>query len=59
MIIKLGQVESKVIWIVKHLKQWFKLVDDKDYELYYKKLEDLLLLYDKKPNKKLQIYYKK
>lgn len=44
---------------VSRLKQWFKLVDDKDYELYYKKLEEHLLLYDKKPNIKLQIYYKK
>lgn len=42
-----------------HLKYWFCLIDNADKELYIKKLEALLNLYDKKPNRILYLYHKK
>jgi len=44
---------------VKQLKQWFKLVDNVESDIYYKKLVDYLSKYDKKPNKMLKLYNKK
>lgn len=44
---------------VKQLKQWFKPVNDGGLDFYCEKLKDFLFQYDKKPNKKLQLYYKK
>ena len=62
-IIKLVQALNKAIWTekntVKQLKQWFKLVDNVESDIYYKKLVDYLSKYDKKPNKMLKLYNKK
>lgn len=44
---------------VRQLKQWFQPVNNEDFESYYKKLEEFLSNYDKKPNKMLQLHYKK
>ncbi|WP_419724815.1 hypothetical protein [Terrisporobacter petrolearius] len=44
---------------VPRLKKWFKLIPEEENEIYYKKLEEFLSLYDKKPNKKVQLYLKK
>lgn len=44
---------------VPRLKKWFKSIPEEENEIYYKKLEEFLSLYDKKPNKKVQLYYKK
>lgn len=43
---------------VRQLKQWFQLINDENFESYYKKLESFLSQYNKKPNKMLQLYYK-
>ena len=56
---KLGQGYMDGRDTVKQLKQWFKLVNDEEFDFYCEKLEDFLFQYDKKPNKKLQLYYKK
>lgn len=44
---------------VKQLKEWFQPINNENYEFYYKRLEEFLSQYDKKPNKMLQLYYKK
>lgn len=44
---------------VPRLKKWFKIIPEEENEKYYKKLEEFLSQYDKKPNKKIQLYYKK
>ena len=44
---------------VKQLKEWFQPISNENYEFYYKRLEEFLSQYDKKPNKMLQLYYKK
>lgn len=44
---------------VPRLKKWFKLIPKEENEIYYNKLEEFLSYYDKKPNKKVQLYYKK
>ena len=44
---------------VPKMKRWFRLVTDEEFDVYYEKLEDFLSQYDKKPNKKLQLYRKK
>ena len=44
---------------VKQLKEWFQPIDNENYEIYYKRLEEFLSQYDKKPNKMLQLYYKR
>lgn len=41
------------------LKEWFREVDDSEFEWYYKKLENLLSEYDRKPNKLLYFHIKK
>lgn len=43
----------------RQLKQWFQPVNNEDFEFYYTKLEEFLSNYDKKPNKMLQLHYKK
>lgn len=44
---------------VRQLKEWFHLVNNGDFDYYYKRLEDFLSQYDKKPNKMLQLHYRK
>lgn len=42
---------------VRQLKEWFEPVNNEDFDYYYKRLEDFLSQYDKKPNKMLQLHH--
>ena len=44
---------------VSNLKKWFRLADDKEYEMGLKKINKVLAEYGKKPNAKIFVYYKK
>ncbi|MFL0251966.1 hypothetical protein ACJDT4_16220 [Clostridium neuense] len=57
--IELTIEKLKNFQIVSRPKKWFKLIPKEENEIYYKKLEEFLSYYDKKPNKKVQLYYKK
>lgn len=57
--IELTIEKLKNFQIVSRLKKWFKLIPKEENEIYNKKLEEFLSYYNKKPNKKVQLYYKK
>ncbi|MTI71104.1 MAG: hypothetical protein FH751_12715 [Firmicutes bacterium] len=44
---------------VPHLKKWFRLIPDDKCKKYYKELQTFLEKYEKKPNKMVQLYFKK
>ena len=44
---------------VNHLKQWFRLADDKEYEISIKKIRKFLAKYGKRPNANIFVHYKK